>query len=240
MKNQFIDAFEKYLCEEYLKEDSTKSLTEGPFDMFKKKALTPEQDAYAKSVRSACDKMSFVLADPRASLDKSFLDTIGSFQHQAYRLWSSCYMITCPDVTDDGKLGQPKSTEVEIFSTALSKATDYAIEAHNLGKVKAYKKIFGDLPMPIIFCVKHEDAVSPAVQELLNKYQNMPTVKDFGTIFGSNLGDALVIGAYYINAKDGQEFRMPVRVREVFANGLGEFINLEGVARDPKTGEAVK
>ena len=239
-KTQFIDTFERYLYEEYLKEDSSESLTEGPFDVFKKKALTPEQDAYAKSVRAGCDKMSFVQVDPGAGLDKTFFDTIGNAQRQAHRLCTNCYILTCPEIADDGTLSKPKGAAAGVFSSALRQASDLTVEASNSGKVKAYKKVFGDLPMPILFCIKPEDSVSPAVQEAINKYQDMPKVKDFGTVFGSSLGDAIVIGAYYMNAKDGQEFRMPVRVREVFCNGLGEFIKLDGVARNPKTGEAVK
>lgn len=229
------EAFETYLNEEF-----GDTLVEGPFDIFKKKALTPEQDAYAKSVRAACDKMDFVPVNPRAGLDKSFFDTVGAAQHQTHRLWTNCYMITCPEVNEEGELAKPKGAATKVFSTALQQAINYAADAHNSGKVKAYKKVFGDLPMPILFCVTLEDAVSPAVQEAIKKYQNMPRVKDFGATFSSSLGDAIVIGAYYINAKEDQEFRMPVRVREVFCNGLGELVNLEGVTRDPKTGEAIK
>jgi hypothetical protein len=66
----------------------------------------------------------------------------------------------------------------------------------------------------------------------------MPRVGVFGNAFDASLADAMIVGTYDAAAKEGQEFKMPVRVREVFANGLGEFTGIKGVARDPRTGEA--
>lgn len=239
MNKNFIDTFEKYLVEEYLAEERGEPLTEGPFDIFKKKELAPELAAYASAVRAGADKASLVVADPRAGLDKTFFDTVGNAQHQSYRLWNKCCVVACPTLSEDGSsVVKTKPVEVGNFSTALSKASNSAIELYNSGKVKAYKKAFGDLPMLSIICVKLEDCVSPEFAETFKKYQNMPRVGVFGNAFDASLADAMIVGAYDAAAKEGQEFKMPVRVREVFANGLGEFTGIKGVARDPRTGEA--
>ena len=244
MKNElrtFIDTFEEYLCEEYLKENDANSLTEGPFDLFKKKALTPEQDAYAKALRAGMDKAQFVSADYRAGLEKTFFNTIGSLQHQAHRLWTNCYLVVCPMLEEDGAtLSKASGAAAGSFSNAIDKATDLAMTNYNSGKVKAYKKVFGDLSMPIVFCVKPDEVVSPEFGKYLQGCANLPKMQDLGTAFGTSLADAIIIGAYDMGAKEGKEFIMPVRIRELFCNGLGELVNLEGVARDPKTGEAVK
>lgn len=239
MNKNFIDTFEKYLVEEYLAEERGEQLTEGPFDIFKKKALSPELSAYADAIRAGVNKLDLVEVNPNAGLEKTFFDAIGSAQHQSYRLWNTCYLAVCPSLTEDGSsLTKAGSTSAGNFTTAFNKATNYAIELYNSGKVKAYKKAFGDLLMPIVLCVKPEDCVSPELTETFSKYQNMPHVSAFGNIFDASFSDAMIIGVYDASAKEGHEFRMPIRVREVFCNGLGEFVGIKGVARDPKTGEA--
>lgn len=243
MKKDFIDAFEQYLeqylVEEYLTDEQSEQLTEGPFDIFKKKTLSPELAAYADAVRAGVTKADLVLANPRASLEKTFFDTVGGAQHQSYRLWNKCYILTCPSVSEDGSaITKTKSAEVGNFNAALSAVSNYAMELYNSGKVKAYKKVFGDLPMLSIICVKPEDCVSSEFAETFKKYRNMPRVGVFGKAFDASLADAMIVGVYDAAAKEGQEFKMPVRVREVFCNGLGEFTEIKGVARDPKTGEA--
>ncbi len=207
MNKNFIDAFEKYLVEEYLKEDQSEQLTEGPFDIFKKKELTPELAAYANAVRAGVTKSDLVAANPRAGLEKTFFDTIGSTQHQSYRLWNKCCLAICPSLSEDGgSLVKTKPVEVGSFSTALSQASNYAIELYNSGKVKAYKKAFGDLPMLALICVRPEDCVSPEFAETFKKYQNMPRVGVFGNAFDASLADAMIVGAYDAAAKDVDDF----------------------------------
>ena len=229
-----IEVFDNSLDEEY------DILVEGPFDIFKKKKLSPEQEAYATALRAGVDKVDFVQVNPKAGLEKEFFDVVGSVQHQQYQLWSNCYMVVCPKPLEDGKLSEVQAAPAGNFATALSKAKDLAVKAYNSDQVKAYNKVFGDLPMPILFCVKPDDAASPEFKATLQKYANMPKIKDLGSSFGTSLADAMIVGAYFMNAKEGQEFRMPIRVREVFANGLGEFTKIKGVARDTKTGEAAE
>ena len=81
-----VEVFDNSLDEEY------DLLVEGPFDIFKKKKLSPEQEAYATALRAGVDKVDFVQVNPKAGLEKEFFDVDHENQMIKHinRLMSKC------------------------------------------------------------------------------------------------------------------------------------------------------
>lgn len=207
-------------------------------DLYEAKvSVTPEQQAFVKELVAALKKVGFVPVDGKLTkLDKDFLNTIGSSQHQEYRFWKKGYLVTCPHFVEDNTWVPAKS---EVFK-GTSQVSDIWKDFHDSGKYKKLNQLFKGLKIkntyvPSFLCVKLEDCISNEFYQEIKTYTKLPRLKNFGAAFAeTDLANAIVIGAFFLDGKSSASFRFTVPVREQFCNGLAEFLSIPGVQRDPR------
>ena len=207
-------------------------------DLYEAKvSVTPEQQAFVKELVAALKKVGFVPVDGKLTkLDKDFLSTVGSNQHQEYRFWKKSYLVTCPHFAEDNTWVPAKS---EVFK-GTSQVSDIWKDFHDSGKYKKLNQLFKGLKIkntyvPSFLCVKLEDCISNEFYQEIKKYTKLPRLKNFGAAFAdTDLANAVVLGAFFLDGKSSAPFRFATPVREQFCNGLAEFLSIPGVQRDPK------
>ena len=207
-------------------------------DLYEAKvSVTPEQQAFVKELVAALKKVGFVPVDGKLTkLDKDFLSTVGSSQHQEYRFWKKSYLVTCPHFAEDNTWVPAKS---EVFK-GTSQVSDIWKDFHDSGKYKKLNQLFKGLKIkntyvPSFLCVKLEDCISNEFYQEIKTYTKLPRLKNFGAAFAdTDLANTIVIGAFFLDGKASATFRFATPVREQFCNGLAEFLSIPGVQRDPK------
>lgn len=207
-------------------------------DLYEAKvSVTPEQQAFVEELVAALKKVGFVPVDGKLTkLDKDFLSTVGSSQHQEYRFWKKSYLVTCPHFAEDNTWVPAKS---EVFK-GTSQVSDIWKDFHDSGKYKKLNQLFKGLKIkntyvPSFLCVKLEDCISNEFYQEIKKYIKLPRLKNFGAAFAdTDLANAIVIGAFFLDGKSSAPFRFATSIREKFCNGLAEFVSIPGVQRDPK------
>lgn len=207
-------------------------------DLYEAKvSVTPEQQAFVKELVAALKKVGFVPVDRKLTkLDKDFLSTVGSNQHQEYRFWKKSYLVTCPHFAEDNTWVPAKS---EVFK-GTSQVSDIWKDFHDSGKYKKLNQLFKGLKIkntyvPSFLCVKLEDCISNEFYQEIKKYIKLPRLKNFGAAFAdTDLANAIVLGAFFLDGRSSATFRFATPVREQFCNGLAEFLSIPGVQRDPK------
>ena len=207
-------------------------------DLYEAKvSVTPEQQTFVKELVAALKKVGFVPVDGKLTkLDKDFLNTVGSSQHQEYRFWKKSYLVTCPHFAEDNTWVPAKS---EVFK-GTSQVSDIWKDFHDSGKYKKLNQLFKGLKIkntyvPSFLCVKLEDCISNEFYQETKTYTKLPRLKNFGAAFAdTDLANAIVIGAFFLDGKSSATFRFATPVREQFCNGLAEFLSIPGVQRDPK------
>ena len=207
-------------------------------DLYEAKvSVTPEQQAFVKELVAALKKVGFVPVDGKLTkLDKDFLNTVGSSQHQEYRFWKKSYLVTCPHFAEDNTWVPAKS---EVFK-GTSQVSDIWKDFHDSGKYKKLNQLFKGLKIkntyvPSFLCVKLEDCISNEFYQEIKTYTKLPRLKNFGAAFAdTDLANAIVLGAFFLDGRSSVPFRFATPVREQFCNGLAEFLSIPGVQRDPK------
>ena len=207
------------------------------YDLYEAKvSVTLEQQDFVTELVAALKKVGFVPLDGKLTkLDKDFFNTIGSFQGQEYRFWKKSYLVTCPHFAEDNTWVPAKSEPFKGNSQVLDIWKDF----HDSGKYKKLNQLFKGLKIkstyvPSFLCVKLEDCISNEFYQEIKTYTKLPRLKNFGTAFAdTDLANAIVIGAFFLDGKSSAPFRFTTPVRLQFCNGLAEFLSIPGVQRDP-------